>query len=233
MTQALGTDDADREFREVFEMLKSEREDSHSKLGVLQLALLRQAARLAVSDDARDAKTLVELLPLCPPVVRRVRLEPTLDEVCAEDREFDLGTLDDADLEALERISSVATGRGEYVPSARRAAALRLVRLLDGRADPADLLPGELQDLFNEVRREVVEVLKPLDATEVFSVAEDLKARTAEVMRLRQEVARLERELHMARSVASGKVSSLTEARRMVSEAEASTLRASAEASIT
>ena len=209
MTQTPDTSAA--EFNAVLKMLISEREDGRTKLDVAQLAVLRKAAKLMVSDDPHDAKDLVELMKLCAPVVRRVRVEPSLDELCDPAREWNLEALDDADVEQLDRIMALATGRAEYVPDARWAAALRLVRVVAGVGDVTDLLPGEHRDLLNEVKREVIAVIRPLDPAEVFSV--ELSARSAERVELKSQVERLERELHMADSRASGKVTDLAAAR--------------------
>jgi hypothetical protein len=57
---------------------------------------------------------------------------------------------------------------------------------------------------------------------EVFGMLDHAK----EVRDLEDNVARLERDLHVARSTASGKVVSLAEARRLVAEAEAPVVRA-------
>jgi hypothetical protein len=181
------------EFDAVFRMLVSEREDHRTKLDVAKLAILRKCAALMVSDDPKDAKTLVELMALAPPVVRRVVVEPTLEELCAPDHEPDLSALDDADLYEAERLSALLHSRACPIPDARRTVALELVRTLNGPSyhggvdDLDGMEPGTRRDLVQAVRLQVEELLRPLHPREVFQM-EDLRG---EVRDLKDEIERL------------------------------------------
>jgi hypothetical protein len=123
------TDDTDAEFYAVFAMLCAERQPLDAKLDVATTALLRHAARLMVSDNPRDVKDLTELMKLLPAPLRRVSAELSLDEITDPAKAWDLTRLDNRDIEELDRISALATGRAQYIPSERRAA-LALARTI-------------------------------------------------------------------------------------------------------
>jgi hypothetical protein len=216
------TDDSTTEFMVVFDMLVAERVPANGKLDVAVLAMLRLAARLMTSDDPRHVRDLVELMKLVPPAVRHIPAELSLDELADPTRQWDVSVLDDQDLDELDRLAALATGRAEYVPNVRRSAALKLARELDG-VDIYELQAGERRELAQQVALAVSALVRPLHSSELYPVA----SRDEEVRLLKDQIDRLQRDLHMAQSMASGKVTSLAEARRMIAESEAPIVRTS------
>jgi hypothetical protein len=215
--------EADREFHDVLGVLIAEREPRDgTKLDAASIAVLRQAAKLMVSDNPRDAKDVAELLKLAPSPVRRVTVEKTMEEL--EASEPDLSALDDADLEAAERLSALLHGLACPIPDKRRAVALQLVRVLpngpDGQGGVDDLdglLPGPRRDLIEAVRRFVVELLAPLSPSEVFALAPAPAAepaRGAAVADLEEQIEWLRARLAEAEAKASGKLVDLAVRRR-------------------
>ena len=83
---------------------------------MVEVALAKQVARLLADPvgNERTAQSVASLLQLLPPVVRRgARPEPepvNLDELCAEDRPFDMSLLDDGQLDALIELTPSAEG---------------------------------------------------------------------------------------------------------------------------
>jgi hypothetical protein len=208
--------DADRDFYEVFNMLVSEREPVGTKLDVASLALLRSASRLMLSDDPRHARDLIELMKLCPPVVRRVVVDASVEEL--ESRRPDLSVLSDDDLGQLHRIVSLARGLAQDAPrlTARRNAALAIARRLD-LADFATMELSARNMLAQDVRVSIEQLLAPLQPSDVFSFAD----RSAEVRALEDRVAQLERDNHQLRMRAAGSLVSLSERRDAAAHAAA------------
>jgi hypothetical protein len=212
----------DGEFHAVLSMLVAERVPVNGKLDVATLSLLRHAARLMTSDDPRHVRDLVELMKLCPMPVRGVPVELSLEELTDPARAWNVELLDDEDLDQLDRIAALAQGRAQVIPSERRVAALKLARLLDG-VDVYEMLPGERLALVQDVRVQVDALMRPLSSSELYPAPD----RDGEVRGLKDQIDRLQAELHMAEARASGKVTSLAEARRMVAESEAPIVRTS------
>jgi hypothetical protein len=204
MTDAADTIDVDAEFNAVLGHLINERTPVHGKLDVAAIALLRQVARLLLSDSPRDAKDVAELLRLAPPVARRITVEPTVEEL--ESRRPDLSVLSDVDLDELFRLMALARGLAQDVPRlcARRNAGLALARRLNAvDFEELDVLARNV--LIQDVRGAVELLIAPLRVTEVFAIAD----RAAEVRVLEDTIRRLERDLHQAKMQADGKLVSL------------------------
>jgi hypothetical protein len=131
-------------------------------LSVADCGILRKLAKLLASPsaDPRIADAIARLTALVPPPQPQpFNQQPMLTEadLAREDLPWDLTRLNDAELDELDRLHAVATGRALPVPNRRRDAALALVRQLDGIerenggiADEAalNLLRGDLQGLL-------------------------------------------------------------------------------------
>jgi hypothetical protein len=222
------TIDADAEFNAVLRHLISERTPVHGKLDVASIALLRQVARLLLSDSARDARDVAELLKLAPAVTRRIEVAPSVEEL--ESRRPDLSVLSDADIDELFRLIALARGLAQDAPklTARRNAALAIARRLD-LVDFAALELSARNVLAQDVRVAVEGLLSPLQPRDVFSFAD----RSAEVRGLEDQVARLERDLHQARMRAAGSLVSLAERRDAAATAAAAVSPPAARAGFT
>jgi hypothetical protein len=160
----------------------------------IQLAVARKAA---IALDASDVTVagLTQLLDLLPPQRAQPFERPALSMADLERGEplpWDPGKLDDAQLDQLEHLHAVATGRAESVRNERLTAALDLVRVLDRAA-----LDGKLDDArLDEVLRAqllngLYDFLSPLQAYRLFGFADlqcRLNAAERELERLRAEL---------------------------------------------
>jgi hypothetical protein len=195
-------------------------------LSVTELAIARKAAR-ALSGDA-DPKDVSGLLALLPPVVKREAVaapEPTLDEVDADDREWDLSRLSDWQLELLGSIDAVARGAAEPFERRRTQAAADLVRLLDGSRDSGALPTCAAGDVEAAIHLHVHNILSPeFIPSQVFrayqSVSAEVVAPGTEKAELLDRIAVLEQRLREAERLLSAKVQSLAAARHLIAQAE-------------
>jgi hypothetical protein len=175
----------------IYDSLVAER-GGDGVLSVAHKAILKKLSRLLASPsaDPRVADAISRLTALVPPALPMpVAPLPDLAKIEAGDLPWDLGRLDDAALDQLEVLASIATGTALPIKDARRTAALDLAALLN-RAERE----GKLFDIENEgeLRTGVLnafhDLLRPLVPYSFFGCA-DIDLRMADLERQNAAVA--------------------------------------------
>jgi hypothetical protein len=190
------TDQADDEFGIVFRTLLEERMPRDGRrLDAVSVALLRKCALHLISDDA-DPSMVLKLLEMAPkPERKRVGPEPTLDEVCAEDRPWSLELLSAEQLAQFEAISCVAQGRACPLVDERVEVGHAIARLLSEAGDrgTVDAMPaGKREELRQKLAGLLDELVSPWRCHEV---VHNPAASSSETERLRTQVAKLQDEI--------------------------------------